>query len=104
MKLHQSIKQAACNLILDTASIRIREMRARRGMGRWELAEKCGLSPIRLLFIECNLSKIDVHTCQKLGEALDVSWLYLVGIIDEEKPVSYEISSWRRDLKGEWKD
>lgn len=73
-------------------------------MERRELAKKCGISLIKMLCIEYNLISPDVYTCQKLGKALDISWLYLVGIIDEEKPVFYEISSWRRDLKREWKD
>ena len=43
-------------------------------------------------FIECNMANIDIHTCEKLGRALDISWLYLVGITDEKKPVTYGLT------------
>lgn len=104
MGLFYYIKRAAGAVFLDTISIRIREMRKLKGLGCLELAQKCDISFIKLLCIECNLSNIDIHTCQKLGEALDISWLYLAGITDEKKPVTYGLSMWREDLKREWKD
>ena len=50
------------------------------------------------------MANIDIHTCEKLGRALDISWLYLVGITDEKKPVTYGLSMWREDWEREWKE
>ncbi len=101
MGLFRWIKKIASAVFLDTVSRRIREVRTLREISRHELARKCGISFLKLLCIECNLANIDIHTCRKLGEALDISWLYLAGIIDEKKPVSYGLSTLREDLKRE---
>ena len=92
------VKIAASAVFLDTAARRIREMRAQRGMNRRELAKKCGVSLFKMARMECNLAKIDIHTCERLGKALDVSWLYLVGLIDEKNPVSYGLDMWRDEI------
>ena len=92
------VKTAASAVFLDTAARRIREMRAQRGMTRRELAKKCGVSLFKMARMECNLAKIDIHTCERLGKALDVSWLYLVGLIDEKNPVSYGLDMWRDEI------
>ena len=92
------VKIAASAVFLDTAARRIREMRAQRGMTRRELAKKCGVSLFKMARMECNLAKIDIHTCERLGKALDVSWLYLVGLIDEKNPVSYGLDMWRDEI------
>ena len=92
------VKTAASAVFLDTAARRIREMRAQRGMNRRELAKKCGVSLFKMARMECNLAKIDIHTCERLGKALDVSWLYLVGLIDEKNPVSYGLDMWRDEI------
>ena len=94
----KQVKTAASAVFLDTAARRIREMRAQRGMNRRELAKKCGVSLFKMARMECNLAKIDIHTCERLGKALDVSWLYLVGLIDEKNPVSYGLDMWRDEI------
>jgi transcriptional regulator with XRE-family HTH domain len=104
MRLFLCIKKAADTVFLDTVARRIREMRSLRGMSRQDLAQKCEVSFIKILLIECNMANIDIHTCEKLGRALDISWLYLVGITDEKKPVTYGLSMWREDWEREWKE
>ena len=98
------VKTAASAVFLDTAARRIREMRAQRGMTRRELAKKCGVSLFKMARMECNLAKIDIHTCERLGKALDVSWLYLVGLVDEKKPVSYDTNMFLKELEIHFKD
>lgn len=98
MAVFKWVKAAASAVFLDIAARRIREMRAQKEISRRELARKCEVSLFKMACMECNLAKIDIHTCEKIGEALDISWLYLVGLIDEKKPVSYGLDMWRDEI------
>lgn len=104
MAVFKWVKAAASAVFLDIAARRIREMRAQREMSRRELARKCEISLFKMACMECNLAKIDIHTCEKLGEALDVSWLYLVGLIDEKRAVSYDTNMFLNELESHFKD
>ncbi len=68
---------------------RIRKVREELGMTRNQLAEKAGISTSMLYYYEKEQKNPSAEVLARICEALDISADYILGLIDEEKPLSF---------------